>query len=938
MHKSSRKKLSLALAVVMVMMLILPSFAFAADLDITAVRAKNIISWMGQNDLAGAKAKLPATIKCTLSDASIKYLPVTWSADSTPAFNGNAYGNYKFTGEITCPAGITNTSDLKAFATVKVRYLTIDLIPDIAKPVAFGTTLADIKTQLGSTVKVNLSDHTQADYNVLWCADTIPTFSGVFPGNYTLRGQVICPPATTRNPLHLRPTVNITVLPPTALAITGVTAINTNTINVTFNQAVPNFGAIAAAGDRILLNKAGGTTALPTLQSNAIVFAADQKSATVTLVPGLQVPPDAGILFGESYTCILIDNSNLVIAVPVCTYNCGVLMQALGAPTAAISADLTKLQITYGKSMTNAALDLVTPNYQIFDSSDLAVNPLAGTSRFLYSTAIPNTVAEFDLANPAAGIFNAGARYKVQIMPAVVAADGTTIPDPQRIIYFDTPSIATAAPAIVSANIIDSRNMVINFNRPLNWLGLLTPSSFTIKDYSGHPLPVFGSIALGAPGFTTAIQVTLTGTVPADEFQAGQSYSLSLPANLVWNSYYVNAFNQAVVNYPITSQPRVAAALTSVSLVKQTANPALADLLMVFDRPVQPRPNGTLGAIGLGDIVFNVMFGNGNPAMSYNIANATPLELYPGDATGKTLVVRDIGTAFAPYASSSIDSIQVVIQPNVIATSAPGTTVWNTTPLVGNMSGIATGTPNILRVTLNSADQITVRFDRAVDTSYLSAAGIQVLGFARAVGGTFAPATLTGASQLSFTKTSSDTITINTVNPSQYKFRTGGIGGILDPIVRIAENTIKDATEPSLINVALQGVWGNNVFDSAAPVMIQAVAVNATDLDVTYTEDGNFFGLGSEATQFSVVGVASPGAATVAGWGVGINPTNVLTLTFGGGNFLHGADYSAATLSYVRNNPFRVIDIIAPIPPAPVGQTVNAQAGATLTGIVNLVP
>lgn len=908
MCKSCSKKLSFVLAVFMIMLLILPSFAFSVGLNVNAVRTKNFISWMGQNDLAEARAKLPATIKCTLSDASVKYLPVTWSANSTPAFNGNAYGNYVFTGDISCPKGITNTSGLKAYATVKVRCLTITSILTINTSVAFNTSLADVKTQLGTTIKVNLNDGTRADYNVIWCADTIPTYSANFPARYQLLGQVMTPLATTRNPLHLRPAVNITVLPPTALAITGVTATNTNTINVTFNQVVPNAGAIAAAGNRILLNKAGGTTGTPTLRSNAIVFAAGNQSATVTLITGT----DAGIRFGESYTCILVDEYTIPPdAVPVCTYNCGVLMAAMGAPTAAISADLTKLDITYSKSMNAAAI--VSGSYVIFDSSNIPVPVLAGPAALLNTTAIPQTAAELDLLNPAPPVIGlkAGQTYKVWITGPVAAVDGTTILDAYKIFFFNTPSVAAVAPSVVAATITAPNRMVITFDRTIN-SAALPFASFAIQDYSGHLLPVAAAALLGLPGGTTSLQIILAGATPDDQFQAGQSYRFSLPANLVWNSYYINAFNQAVVNYPISDQARVPAALTSLSLVRNAANPASGDLIMVFDRAVVP-----FDAIA-GNITFNVIYANGNPPGIFSGPGL--VELYPADPSGKTLIFRNATTAFG-YASAATDTIQVRIGTGVIQTSCAGLPpVVNTWPLVGNMTGINVGTPAIRRATMVNDNTIKVQFDRNVDGSYLTPAGIQVLGFARVAGGVYNPAVLTGASQIACS-VSGDTVTITNANPAALKFQTGRVGGAAQDIVIFAANTIKDAAVPALINAAPINVNSGaaTTTDSAAPVLIQANATAATSLDLMYTEDGAG---GADATQFSAAGVAIPGQAV----GVGVWANNVLPVTFGAGTFAAATNYSAAAVSYTGHAGVgsQVVDFAA-IP--------NAAASGVLTGI-----
>lgn len=246
MDRISRKKLSLALAVNIILTLLLPALAVAGDLSIKTIREKAFIVPLG-TDLAGAMAKFPGTIKCTLSDGSVKYLPVNWGADSAPAFNGNVCGNYVFEGCVTTKPGISNTGNLTARVTIKVSYLAITSIPTIDKTVDFGTSLAASKAGQGSTIKVNLNNRTQEIFPVLWCADTTPPFNPGWPGSYTLLGQVLCP-ANTRNPLHLRPTVNITVLPPVSSEKT--TLVSADQIIVRFDRNI-DASYLTAAGIQV---------------------------------------------------------------------------------------------------------------------------------------------------------------------------------------------------------------------------------------------------------------------------------------------------------------------------------------------------------------------------------------------------------------------------------------------------------------------------------------------------------------------------------------------------------------------------------------------------------------------------------------------------------------------------------------------------------------
>ncbi|MCW2277547.1 Ig-like domain-containing protein [Heliophilum fasciatum] len=62
-----------------------------------------------------AKTKLGTTVKVTLSNGSTIDVPITWSADSKPAYNGTVAGDYVFDGTFgTLPDGVINTDNVPA--------------------------------------------------------------------------------------------------------------------------------------------------------------------------------------------------------------------------------------------------------------------------------------------------------------------------------------------------------------------------------------------------------------------------------------------------------------------------------------------------------------------------------------------------------------------------------------------------------------------------------------------------------------------------------------------------------------------------------------------------------------------------------------------------------------------------------------------------------
>lgn len=68
---------------------------------------------------AASKLDLPTTVDVTLSDNTKLAAAVIWD-QSTPAYNGNQSGTYRFQGKLALPDGITNSDDWKAEFEIKV--------------------------------------------------------------------------------------------------------------------------------------------------------------------------------------------------------------------------------------------------------------------------------------------------------------------------------------------------------------------------------------------------------------------------------------------------------------------------------------------------------------------------------------------------------------------------------------------------------------------------------------------------------------------------------------------------------------------------------------------------------------------------------------------------------------------------------------------------
>ncbi|MFC5468167.1 Ig-like domain-containing protein [Cohnella suwonensis] len=91
-------------------------------------------------DLTAAKTNLPSQVTVTLSDSSTKDVDVTWSAESTPTYNGTLAGNYVFTGTLSnLGAGITNSGSVTASGTITVSQAQLKTGNDILTFVINGT-------------------------------------------------------------------------------------------------------------------------------------------------------------------------------------------------------------------------------------------------------------------------------------------------------------------------------------------------------------------------------------------------------------------------------------------------------------------------------------------------------------------------------------------------------------------------------------------------------------------------------------------------------------------------------------------------------------------------------------------------------------------------------------------------------------------------------
>ncbi|MFU1797902.1 Ig-like domain-containing protein [Paenibacillus azoreducens] len=153
---------------------------------------------------------LPSTIQVTLSDQSSRSLGVTWD-DGTPEYDGNAAGEYTFTGtlaqDVSNPQGLT--VEVKVIVNPKPAeppvVSSVESLNDIE--VAYGTERSALP--LPPTVQVTLSDQTCQSLGVTWDGGN-PVYIGNTAGEYTFTGTLA---QDVSNPQGLRAEVKVVMHP-----------------------------------------------------------------------------------------------------------------------------------------------------------------------------------------------------------------------------------------------------------------------------------------------------------------------------------------------------------------------------------------------------------------------------------------------------------------------------------------------------------------------------------------------------------------------------------------------------------------------------------------------------------------------------------------------------------------------------------------------------
>ncbi|HET7628613.1 MAG TPA: Ig-like domain-containing protein [Bacillales bacterium] len=211
---------------------------------------------------AEAKAALGITVEVTLENGTKLEVPITWSTEATPNYDGSTAGDYVYTGTFgTLPEGIDNAGNVAApTGTVTVgapAKVSIQSVSNVKKVVANGTSEAEAKAALGTTVEVTLENGSAISVPITWSTEATPNYDGTTAGDYVYTGTFGTLPEGIDNAENVAaPTGTVTVEAPQTVSI----------------QSVSNVKKVVANGTSEVEAKAAlGTTVEVTLQNGSVI-------------------------------------------------------------------------------------------------------------------------------------------------------------------------------------------------------------------------------------------------------------------------------------------------------------------------------------------------------------------------------------------------------------------------------------------------------------------------------------------------------------------------------------------------------------------------------------------------------------------------------------------------------------------------------------------
>lgn len=686
---------------------------------------------------------------------------------------------------------------------------------------------------------------------------------------------------------------------PSTDGITSVKAINDTKIEVTFGKAIDAdlVTEIEKSGKRFVIYDGGQTINTNGLiQSKTISFNSDNKVADVIL----DGTPKADI----KYTVALIDGDNNVVADKLFDFGPLVLKESAEKPSFEVNADQDKVVLNFKTKMNEDALDFqhgsAVNNYIVYEGNR-ELGPLSDFVQAYDTTTgtwvTPSTLAtekgkwvdstakqevEFKLRDDAsAQKFLAGKTYKIHVDPTIKTDGDKELSETERTITVNMPSIEKAQPVAKVARVVVNQTpatsgatktdyIIVTFDKDITDVNFAA-NQMTLKTPGGDRLDVedaldkAGAAALTPPLVLSekeiAIPVDASAVADGSGFKwdnaldVDLTYTLDLPANGAVNAYFPNAANKATSSIKAIAQKDIEVKSVTAKLVQQVDHKNKADLLLTFDQRVNVAAINALTTTG------NFAIKDGGDTFKSVAGASLEAELFAGDTSGKTIIIKDVATKFfedpsttnGEFIPESGTDYTIEISAQTVKTDAGEDAKVNQEKLKATTGGVSIAAPEFKKVHLNSAEEIVVEFEENVDAKTLKASDITVKGFELNDNGKFngdasAAANLVdlnGESQIKFS-VSGNKLTItpakNTVKFAT-SFRVADATAVDDSnklnLVEIKADALKGATsgvENGVLNTTdLKAV---DLLDRAKPIIIGSNLKSSTTdtLEITYSE------------------------------------------------------------------------------------------------------
>lgn len=693
------------------------------------------------------------------------------------------------------------------------------------------------------------------------------------------------------------------------LKIEKVEAINGRQIEVSFSQPIDQNSAtlIEKSGNRIVAYDLSQQATSAGFVSEMISFSKDRKSATVILKA--RTDKEQMLMEGKQYTVALVSHygDHLGFAEVEASSKTMVLLEGLHLPQIKIDESQNYVLLKFDRKMGEEARN--PENYGLYDLGVPVKNAL-GEGEWADTTT--KTVVKFNIQP---NVLAAGKTYRMLISNAVASASGDTLPEGERLGTLKTPTVEEAKPQVEMVRVTALNQVVVTFDRTLATFSMPNLYLFSIQEKDGQSIAIQEVSVKG--------EHLILRTKDDQAFDEHLTYTVSLPTGAAWNDKFTNAVNDALYQLDAIVAENKAPTALQARFVRQEQDKKKADLHLTFNHAV------TLEHIEAGDLQIEG-FGE-----RYLITEAAVIDVDRNDQTGRTLVVKDVAKQFfknlegetIPFTPRKNENYQVVVKKGRAKSIAPvpiEVKQSNQADLKVVVNGIDVLPPQIERVTLQSAEEIVIQFDKMINTSQLNPSDIRVAGFVKAVGARYELAILTGKSSLVFS-VDGNKLTIKPASES-VKFQTGQLSERMT-IVTIAPDTIKDVDglENEDMTYAVN-VDESYVYDQARPIIIGATVTDTTtgQVNIMYSEEvyGKTTNREQLAKQFNVSGAERVTNGTDTR--VSATPEEasyLVDVSFTGETFKQKA-YSSATLTYTMNLNYAIQDVRQ-----------NMQATGFITGI-----